>query len=258
MFITFASAGPLLLGAVSDSRDFLPQINNSPPPPATVLFFSPSSSQQQPIQSPQLDTSTTTMPKIHSKSKTPRHNPLHTEIAQDSDLAKFGRTSSKTATPSPSGNDGKAIKNKGKGKARRDEADVAVEGGEDDVGRGNVIDGKIGRRILDLARMQQDEEMDLIEGEGKSDDGSEDEEVIVQRKKGVRFAPAEPAEDSDDDGEEFGEDDEEEEVEYEELVSRSCQYHRLRLGSPFSNVVVTLLDLATRHQVPSGSIVGWR
>jgi hypothetical protein len=110
--------------------------------------------------------SITTMPKATSATKNhkPRHTPLHVDISKDSDMQKFGRVAS---------TNGK------KGKDRASRGDVEADGEDKE---GGVVGGRMSRKILDLARDQQEEVM----GEMEDDDDDEDEEDDEEEEEDVR------------------------------------------------------------------------
>lgn len=133
----------------------------------------------------------TIMPKATSANKAnkPRHTPLHVEIAKDSDMQKFGRV---------------AAGGRRKDKQRQDEED------EQDAKQGSVVEGRMSRKILDLARDQQEElmgELDELEDDEEEED-EQDGDANEQRMKRPDL----------EDDEEFEEGDVSD-AEYEELVS---------------------------------------
>ncbi|KAG9017331.1 snoRNA-binding rRNA-processing protein [Tulasnella sp. JGI-2019a] len=88
-------------------------------------------------------------PRRHGKK--PRHNPLHLEILKDETVEKYGQVSQP----------GRRKKKKGKGKGKDEDS-------EDEADR--MFDAKTSKKILDLAKLQQE----VIEREGDSDsDNSE-------------------------------------------------------------------------------------
>ncbi|KAG7562550.1 hypothetical protein FFLO_02024 [Filobasidium floriforme] len=106
------------------------------------------------------------MPKATSATKNhkPRHTPLHVDISKDSDMQKFGRVAS---------TNGK------KGKDRASRADAEADGEDKE---GGVVGGRMSRKILDLARDQQEEVM----GEMEDDDDVDDEEDDDEEEEDVR------------------------------------------------------------------------
>lgn len=139
------------------------------------------------------------MPKATSSAKKPRHTPLHVEISKDSDMQKFGRVAD-------------TDKKKGKDRARGDLA-------EDDGGaaeQGGVTGGRMSRKILDLARDQQEEVLGEME-DGEDDDEEDDDELEEEDEKvvGTGQRVKRPDADEEEDLEEGDVSDEE----YAELVS---------------------------------------
>jgi len=96
------------------------------------------------------------MPRV-TKPQKPRHDPLHVELAQDDSLKKFGRVT----VP---------------GKRRKgDFQSNGVDAEEKEDGAGE--NARMSRKILDLAREQQDEvALEMGQGMGMDDDDDEEEE----------------------------------------------------------------------------------
>jgi essential nuclear protein 1 len=141
------------------------------------------------------------MPKATSATKNhkPRHTPLHVDISKDSDMQKFGRVAST---------------NSKKGKDRASRVDAEAEGEDKESG---VVGGRMSRKILDLARDQQEEvmgEMEDDDDEDEDEDDDEEEEEDV-RAVGTGQRVKRPDADEEEDLEEGDVSDEE----YAELVS---------------------------------------
>ena len=85
-----------------------------------------------------------------------RHDPLHVDLEQDDSLQKFGRVSRP---------------GRRKGKAREEDE------GNDEDGPGE--DARMSRKILDLARDQQDE----VAREAGLDEEEESEEELFENKR---------------------------------------------------------------------------
>lgn len=109
------------------------------------------------------------MPKAPASSSKPRHTPLHVALDEDRQLEKFGRV--KTSKTGRGGN------GKGKGKSRSGEND------DEDVGdqEGRVENSRMSKKILDLARDQQDE---VAKELGKGDDWEDEEDEDVDMRGG--------------------------------------------------------------------------
>lgn len=163
------------------------------------------------------------MPKASSLAgvKKARHTPLHVELNEDAELSKFGRISSK-AVKKQQQRDKKANAEGGRdgleGGLRGGRA--AAAGGDREAGEGRVETARMSRKILDLARKQQDE----IEAEMGGDD-DEDESVMritgaVPRKEDSKSTRQAMEDDDEEEDSDFP-DEEIEEEEYAELVSRS-------------------------------------
>lgn len=167
------------------------------------------------------------MPKASSLAgvKKARHTPLHVDLNEDAELSKFGRISSK-AVKKQQQRDKKANADGGRdgleGGLRGGRA--AAAGGGSEVGQGRVETARMSRKILDLARKQQDE----IEAEM---DGEDDEDAnvmritgAVPRKEDLKSTRQAMEDDEEEEDSDFPDEDIEEE-EYAELVSRmaSCR-----------------------------------
>lgn len=139
------------------------------------------------------------MPKATSSNRNnkPRHTPLHVEINKDSDMQKFGRVAS--------------AKGKSRAKQGDDEEGAAEEAG--------VVGGRMSKKILDLARDQQEEVMGEMDGEDDvwEDDEEEGDDDEVERMK----KPDEEEEEDLDEGDVSDE-------EYAELVSLLNWYDAVR------------------------------
>ncbi len=86
------------------------------------------------------------MPRVTSKAtKQQRHDPLHTQITEDDTYRKFGRVSQSSSSSS---------KSRRKGQGDGDDLD-GEENGNEAVGKGE--DARMSRKILELAREQQEE-----------------------------------------------------------------------------------------------------
>jgi essential nuclear protein 1 len=162
------------------------------------------------------------MPKASSLAgvKKARHTPLHVDLNEDAELSKFGRISSK-AVKKQQQRDKRANAEGGRegleGGLRGGRA--AAAGGDNEVGQGRVETARMSRKILDLARKQQDE----IEAEMDGGDG-EDENVMritgaVPRKEDSKSTRQAMEDDEEEEDSDFPDEDIEEE-EYAELVSR--------------------------------------
>jgi hypothetical protein len=142
-----------------------------------------------------------TMPKANSaaaRGKATRHTPLHVEISKDSDMQKFGRVAS--------AGDKKKGKNRAGARDDEDDAEGSKEGG--------VVGGRMSRKILDLARDQQEEVMGEMEDDDEDEEWEEDEEAD-EKVVGTGQRVRKPDEDEEEDLDE-GDVSEEE---YAELVS---------------------------------------
>jgi hypothetical protein len=158
------------------------------------------------LQPPLINTSRkiSTMPKANSaaaKGKAPRHTPLHVEISKDSDMQKFGRVASTGDK-----------KKKGKKRAGAEDDEDDAEGSKE----GGVVGGRMSRKILDLARDQQEEVMGEMDDDDEDEEWEEDEEDADEKVVGTGQRIRKPDEDEDEDLDE-GDVSEEE---YAELVSR--------------------------------------
>ncbi|KAJ9114176.1 hypothetical protein QFC20_001692 [Naganishia adeliensis] len=200
------------------------------------------------------------MPKASSLAgvKKARHTPLHVDLNEDAELSKFGRISSK-AVKKQQQRDKKANADGGRdgleGGLRGGRA--AAAGGDSEVGQGRVETARMSRKILDLARKQQDE----IEAEM---DGEDDEDANVMRitgavprkedSKSTRQAMEDDEEEEDSD---FPDEDIEEE-EYAELEIDPEDYETLAALGRNSNMLPSqlhqdLTSLSTTGQQPTTS-----
>lgn len=172
------------------------------------------------------------MPKASSLAgvKKARHTPLHVELNEDAELSKFGRISSK-AVKKQQQRDKRASADGG-----RDGLDGGLRGGraaasgiDGDVAQGRVETARMSRKILDLARKQQDEiAEEETRGRGMDDD-DEDAAVMritgaVPRKEDSKSTRQAMDDDEEDEDSDFP-DEEVEEEEYAELVSLSASCH---------------------------------
>jgi essential nuclear protein 1 len=160
------------------------------------------------------------MPKASSLAgvKKARHTPLHVDLNEDAQLSKFGRISSKAVKKQ------QQREKKGSADTGRDGLDGGLRAGrsaavgvDGDDGAGRVETARMSRKILDLARKQQDE----MEAEETRDD---DEDESAMRITGAVPRRDDPKmrdmDDEDEDDNDFPEDEDVEEEEYAELVSR--------------------------------------
>ncbi|KAI5453004.1 snoRNA-binding rRNA-processing protein [Naganishia albida] len=200
------------------------------------------------------------MPKASSLAgvKKARHTPLHVELNEDAELSKFGRISSK-AVKKQQQRDKKA-----NAEGRRDGLEgglragrAAAADGDREAGEGRVETARMSRKILDLARKQQDE----IEAEMGGDD-DEDESVMritgaVPRKEDSKSTRQAMEDDDEEEDSDFP-DEEIEEEEYAELEIDPEDYETLAALGRNSNMLPSqlhqdLTSLSTTGQQPSTS-----
>ena len=154
------------------------------------------------------------MPKATSatKGKKPRHTPLHVEISKDSDMQKFGRV----AAPASE---------KGKKRAGHSSAAAVVDDDVEEDKDGGVVGGRMSRKILDLARDQQEEVMGEMEDGVDEDDDWEEDDEVDEKVAGTGQRIKRP--DADEEEEDLDEGDVSDE-EYAELVSPADECRNMR------------------------------
>ncbi|KAJ9118833.1 hypothetical protein QFC24_006032 [Naganishia onofrii] len=198
------------------------------------------------------------MPKASSLAgvKKARHTPLHVDLNEDAQLSKFGRISSKAVKKQ------QQREKKGSADTGRDGLDGGLRAGrsaavgvDGDDGAGRVETARMSRKILDLARKQQDE----MEAEETRDD---DEDESAMRITGAVPRRDDPKmrdmDDEDEDDNDFPEDEDVEEEEYAELEIDPEDYETLAALGRNSNLLPSqlqqdLTSLSTTGQQPTTS-----
>lgn len=151
--------------------------------------------------------------------KKARHTPLHVELNEDAELSKFGRISSK-AVKKQQQRDKKTNTDGGReglegglrdGRASAAETDV-------DLGQGRVETARMSRKILDLARRQQ-EEMAAEDSDNEEQESGMRITGAVPRKETGKSARDAMEDEDEDEDDAFSGVEEDEEEEYAELAS---------------------------------------
>lgn len=159
------------------------------------------------------------MPKATSLAgvKKARHTPLHVELNEDAQLSKFGRISSKAVKKQQQRDkkaDGGRDGLEGGLRAGRVSGGVADEG----MGQERVETARMSRKILDLARRQQEEMAAEDEVDEEQESGMRITGAVPRKETGKSARDLMEDEDEEEDDAFSGEEEIEEE-EYAELVS---------------------------------------
>ncbi|GHJ84983.1 hypothetical protein NliqN6_1385 [Naganishia liquefaciens] len=200
------------------------------------------------------------MPKATSLAgvKKARHTPLHVELNEDAQISKFGRISSK------------AVKKQQQRDRKVDGAREGLEGGlrggrasggaaDDGMGEERVETARMSRKILDLARRQQEE----MAAEDEDEDEQEQESGMritgaVPRKETGKSVRNVMEDDEEEEEDAFSGDEEIEEEEYAELEIDPEDYETLAALGRNSNLLPSqlhqdLTSLSTTGQKTVGT-----